>query len=262
MAVRFDEKAVAALEQSYLTPEIVHQRARMLDTMPLRAGAQVLDLGCGVGLLSEQLSARVGDAGCVVACDQSEAMVRATHARCAPLGNVEVLEANVCALPFDAARFDVAAIAQVLLYVEQPAVALAELFRVLRPGGSLVVVETDWRGVVLATDYPELVPRIFSAWDAAVPSPGLPTALQPLLREAGFVLESVEAIPVLNTDWHADCFSVPMVHDVTRLALKRQRITQAEADDFRADMQARGARGDYLFCVNRFLFAASRQHAD
>lgn len=259
MAVHFDTNAaVASLAQSYLTPEIGRQRERVLANLPLQAGERVLDAGCGVGLLSESLSARVGPTGFVTGCDQSHAMVWATAARCAALGNVDVLQANVCNLPFESTSFDAVAITQVLLYVAKPLDALIELHRVLRPGGCVAIVETDWRGVVLATDTPELARRIFAAWDAKVPSPHLPCELQPLLRKAGYTLDAVEAVPIVNTDWHTDNFSVPMLRDITRVAAKTGHISQAEADTFSADMRRRGEAGDYLFSVNRFLFAAHR----
>ncbi|MEM9601744.1 MAG: methyltransferase domain-containing protein [Pseudomonadota bacterium] len=256
MSVRFDKNAVAALEKSYLTPEIVHQRERMLAHLALKPGDRVLDAGCGVGLLTETLCDRVGPSGRVTACDQSAAMVEATASRCAGRANLDIHEASVCALPFDDDRFDAVALAQVLLYVAQPVTALSEVKRVLCPGGVVSIVETDWRGVVMATDDVERVRRVFAAWDAAVPSPQLPPVLQPALQAAGLVFEAVEAVPLVNTRWDDDGFSMTMVRDLTRMAVKRGALSSDEADGLIAEMDARGARDSYFFCVNRFVFRA------
>ncbi|MEM7377919.1 MAG: methyltransferase domain-containing protein [Pseudomonadota bacterium] len=256
MPVRFDKNAVAALEKSYLTPEIKHQRERMLAQLALTEGDRVLDAGCGVGLLTETLCERVGVSGRVAACDQSAAMVEATASRCAGRANLDKHEASVCDLPFEDGSFDAVALAQVLLYVERPVDALCEVRRVLRPGGVVSIVETDWRGVVMATDEPERVRRVFAAWDAAVPSPGLPCALQPALQAAGLVFDAVEAVPLVNTRWDDDGFSMPMVRDLARMAVKRHALTSAEADALLAEMDARGDSDSYFFCVNRFVFRA------
>jgi SAM-dependent methyltransferase len=96
----------------------------------------VLEVGCGEGELAarmhEELEAEV------VATDQSERMVELTRAR-----GVDARLADVRDLPFEGGYFDVAVAAWVLFHVPDVDRALAELARVLRPGGRLVAV-TNW----------------------------------------------------------------------------------------------------------------------
>ncbi len=98
----------------------------------------VADLGCGTGALAAELAPRVRR---VVAVDQSAAMLRAARRRLAPFANVEVREARLEALPLADASCDAAVAALVLAYLDDPAPALREAARVLRPGGRLVVLE-------------------------------------------------------------------------------------------------------------------------
>jgi len=198
VAVRFDKAAARALEASYQTPEIVHQRERVLAHLPLGESTRALDVGCGVGLLTQSIAERIGPGGSVLACDRSGVMVEETQHRCAAFEQVNAFEASVGALPLADGSVDCVAITQVLLYVDDIPTALEDLHRVLAPGGVLVVIETDWRGVVLGTAYPELAEKVFQAWDAAVPNPQLPGRMHGLLVASGFDVESVEAIPVLN----------------------------------------------------------------
>lgn len=95
--------------------------------------AAVLEVGCGPGELAERLGRELGAA--VVALDQSERMVELAVSR-----GVEARIGDVQALPFAAESFDCAVAAWMLYHVPDLDRGLAELRRVLRPGGRLVAV--------------------------------------------------------------------------------------------------------------------------
>jgi ArsR family transcriptional regulator len=103
----------------------------------------VADLGCGTGALAAELAGRVRR---VVAVDQSAEMLRAARRRLAPHPNVEIHEARLEALPIPDATCDAAVAVLVLSYLREPAAALREAARILRPGGRLVVVEAARHG--------------------------------------------------------------------------------------------------------------------
>jgi ArsR family transcriptional regulator len=111
-------------------------REALLALVP--AGLVVADLGCGTGALAAELAPHVRK---VVAVDQSAAMLRAARRRTAGLPNVELHEAALERLPLADASCDAALAVLVLAYVDDPAAALAEAARVLRPAGRLAVVE-------------------------------------------------------------------------------------------------------------------------
>jgi SAM-dependent methyltransferase len=95
--------------------------------------SRVLEVGCGQGWLSERI---LRELGCdVVAVDQSEHMVELTRAR-----GVDARVADAQDLLFDDGEFDCAVAAWMLYHVASVDRALAELSRVLRPGGRLVAV--------------------------------------------------------------------------------------------------------------------------
>ena len=94
---------------------------------------RVLEVGCGQGWLSERIQRELGCQ--VVAIDQSEHMVEITRAR-----GVRAEVADAQDLPFDDGEFDCAVAAWMLYHVRDVDRALAELARVLRPGGRLVAV--------------------------------------------------------------------------------------------------------------------------
>jgi SAM-dependent methyltransferase len=256
--MEYDEKAARATERSYLEPEIVRQRIRTLDALALRAGERVLDVGCGPGLLAHDMALQVGVAGRVVGVDKSEAMLKLAQQRCAHLSQVEFKQGmaeNLCA---EDQSFHALACTQVLLYVPDVKQALSEMRRVLKPGGRIAVIETDWRSTVLTSNEQALTRKITAGWDDAVPSPNLPVQLGPLLREFDFTAIRVEAIPVLNTSYSADSFSAAMAKTVAAAAQERGLVSEAEARTWLDDLKRLEQARAYFFCVNRFLFSAVR----
>ena len=96
------------------------------------------DLGCGTGQVSAALAPFVSR---VVAVDTSAAMLQAAKKRLHSVGNVELRRGELESLPIDNARLDAATLMLVLHHVAEPARALAEVARVLKPGGRVLLVD-------------------------------------------------------------------------------------------------------------------------
>jgi len=98
----------------------------------------VADLACGAGDLTVRLAPRVAR---VVAVDASPEMLAAARRRARGLANVEFHHADLAALPLAAASCDAALLLLALTHVEEPAAAVAEMARILKPGGRAVIVD-------------------------------------------------------------------------------------------------------------------------
>ena len=123
----------------------------------LRPGMQVLDLAGGTGDLAALMAPRVQPGGRVVLSDINEAMLRRGRERLLDRGVagecIEYCLADAEALPFGDASCDVVTIAFGLRNVTRKEAALAEMFRVLRPGGQLLVLEFSRPVAALAPAY-------------------------------------------------------------------------------------------------------------
>ncbi len=128
----------------------------------LEPGQVVLDVGCGAGIDSILAAHRVGPTGRVLALDFLPEMLERTAAaaREAGLENVETVEGEMEAIPLADASVDVVISNGVLNLSPRKARALAELRRVLRPGGELCVAD-------LTVDERDLPPEVLThpaAW--------------------------------------------------------------------------------------------------
>ena len=110
-----------------------------------RPGERVLDVGCGTGIFTAQF-ARQGAR--VTGLDVSSQMLAVARKRASQEGlSIELRQGQAEKLPFPDASFDVALSVTVLEFVEAPAAVVAEMARVVRPGGRLVVAALSSRGL-------------------------------------------------------------------------------------------------------------------
>jgi SAM-dependent methyltransferase len=112
------------------------------DLLPLAAlldpRGVVGDLGCGTGQTTAALAPYVSQ---VIAVDESSAMLAAARKRLGALENVELRSGRLEDLPVDAGLLDAAVLSLVLHFVVDPATVLAEVARILKPGGCLLIVD-------------------------------------------------------------------------------------------------------------------------
>lgn len=118
-------------------------RAVLVESVPVGPNAHVLDVATGTGMVAAALARRTGCR--VTALDQSEDMLGGLRARLAAdpelAARIEPMQGEAERLPFGDATFDALTFTYLLRYVDDPAAALRELARVVKPGGTVAMVE-------------------------------------------------------------------------------------------------------------------------
>jgi ubiquinone/menaquinone biosynthesis C-methylase UbiE len=259
--IEFDDKAARAVEAMYLTPDVVAQRARVIEMLSPRPGERILDIGVGPGLLAHDLARMVGESGRLVGLDPAPAMLTMSRTRLAALPQAECVEGDATKLDFADGSFDAAVSTQVYEYVAPIARALSELHRVLKPGGRVVILDTDWRSVVWHSSDGERMERVLAAWDDHLADPHLPATLGPALRRAGFAVSRVEVVPMLASHWQPVSYAAGIMRSIHGYARSNGARLGLQADEVQAwyDDQLRLAeRGEFFFSVNRYAFVATR----
>jgi SAM-dependent methyltransferase len=145
----------------------------LLGLVPQQGAGRLLDIGTGTGRVLELLAPRISQG---IGVDASKAMLALARARLARPGldHCSVRLADMYRLPFPDASFDLAVLQMVLHYAEDPPGVLAEVARVLQPGGQLIVID------LAQHERDELVTRLAHRW------PGFSDeAMQGLLQGVG-----------------------------------------------------------------------------
>ena len=256
--LQFDEEATRRVEAMYVTPDVGAQRQAIMRVLRLGPGERVVDIGAGPGFLACEMGGVVGLSGWVCGVDISESFLAMARSRCPERPWVDFRAGDAAQLPFGDAEFDVGVSTQVYEYVSDVGLALAELSRVLRPGGRALIVDTDWDSIVWHSADRARMERILAAWNEHLVDPYLPRTLSARLKQAGFVIEHREVIPLLNPELDPNTYSHGLISLIARFVVGRRGITQDEADAWAEDLRTSGDTRPYFFSLNRYLYLASK----
>ncbi|MCA0942554.1 methyltransferase domain-containing protein [Salipiger pacificus] len=161
---------------------------RLLEMAAIGAGARVLETASGSGLVTLRLAEAVGQEGHVLATDLSQGMIDALQARLDEVRLSTVGTARMAAENLDVPdrSFDAAVCALGLMYTPDPAAAVAEMARVVAPGGTIAA--TVWgerRNCGWAEVFPIVDARVASEVCPLFFGTGAPGALTRLFEQAG-----------------------------------------------------------------------------
>lgn len=206
------------LMNTVMTAGLHHRwRSRAADEARLATGASALDVATGTGDFAIELARRVGPTGSVVASDFSEAMLERARAKCPP--NVRFEWGDALALPYPDDHFDAATVGFGARNFTDLPRGLAEMVRVVRPGGRIVVLE-------IATPTRPPLSWFYRLWfDRLVPAFGrvvgfaeaysyLPESVQRFLSPAALAAE-MEAAGLTEIAYVLTAGSIIAIHSGT-----------------------------------------------
>ncbi len=256
--LRFDEDATKRLLALYVTPDMVSQRGEFLRALDPKSGERVLDVGSGPGFLAGAIAAVVESRGTVHGVDISEPLLAVARTHCAHQPWVEFHQADATQLPFPEKSFDAVISTQVLEYVRDVDLALAEIHRVLRKSGRTVIVDTDWDSIVWYSPNRDRMSRVLSVWEQHAADCYLPRTMSNRLRHAGFRVDATAIIPIFNAAYDANTFSNQLIDSIVPFVSGRNGLTRDEAEVWAEEIRHAGKQGEYFFSLNRYLFLARK----
>jgi ubiquinone/menaquinone biosynthesis C-methylase UbiE len=229
-----------------------------LKRLALQEGSSVIDVGSGPGILLSDMAEMVGPEGHATGIDVSDSMLAlgARRFSSSPVKDrVSFLKADATQLPFEAASFDAAVSTQVYEYVPDIDLALAELYRVLRPGARAVILDTDWDSIVWNATDEALMSRVLSLWTRRFAHPHLPRTLSHRLRAAGFQVLDRDVFVVFNPEYDPNTYSLTNA-DIMADFVGPLGLSSDEVHAWTQDLRDLGSDGRYFFSLNRYLFLA------
>lgn len=134
-----------------VSPRHGQRLERILQRLPIAAGAQVLDVGCGTGILFPMLAKRLDNTGCIVSVDLSRAMLLKTRGRITGVRHQAaslLVEADVTLPPFRNTLFDWVLCNSCFPHFEDQQGACDAMAGLLRPGGRLVICHSESRAAI------------------------------------------------------------------------------------------------------------------
>lgn len=132
---------IAEMYESAFVPRLFGEWAELLvETVELTPGRRVIDVACGTGVVTRAAQERVGGRGAVVGLDVNESMLTVAR-RLRP--EIDWRQGDATQLPFPDAEFDVALCQSGLMFFPDPAAALREMARVVKPTGTVAVQVWD-----------------------------------------------------------------------------------------------------------------------
>jgi ubiquinone/menaquinone biosynthesis C-methylase UbiE len=143
------ERLAEVLETRGTEPQQQAMRRAFLADVPFRRGAEVLEVGCGTGVLTRALAQWPGVRS-VIGVDPAVSLLEKARAAAEHLPNVTFREADGRSLPFDDMAFDAVVFDSTLSHIPGPEQAIRESFRVLRAGGCLAAFDGDYATTTVA----------------------------------------------------------------------------------------------------------------
>ena len=238
-------QAAERVAQAYAAPDLAAVRERQVDLLAPLAGWRIADVGCGPGAFAEALTARGAQ---VTAIDSAPAMLAAVEAR--SLG-CELVEADALSLPLASASHDAACLVQVLEYVSDPVAAVREAARIVRPGGAVLVADTDWDTQGFNVADRELGRRVMQAWADGKPDGWAGRRLRGWLAAAGLVAEERCAVVLDATEWGGDTFIAHNWPHHRRAIERSGGVPAADLDRFEREIADSAASGAFYWSVVR-----------
>jgi ubiquinone/menaquinone biosynthesis C-methylase UbiE len=235
-----------------------------LDLLQVKPGAHVLEVGCGAGDDLVPLAERVTPGGLVVGIEPDPELLAAAQQRVAQRPSIRLYPEPLDHLRFPDGAFDRVRVDQVFQSLPAPALVLAELWRVLRPGGLLVVVEIDWGGVIVFPASPNggdddrtwraVLPRLLRAW----PHPLIGRQLYGLFQQHHWEHLAAQAGALVWTSWQT---ADSLLHlSAAALALAQEEPTrQAEVDAWLNALRAAAQHQEFLVNVPLFFACARKE---
>lgn len=226
------------------------------------AGSVVLEVGCGVGAQTIALGQRSPQASITSVDISVESLAEARRrTERAGLTNVEFIQADIFALPFRAASFDHVFVCFVLEHLSRPGAALTILKRLLKPGGTITVIEGDHGSTYFYPDSPAATAAINCQVEIQRRAGGnalIGRQVYPLLVEAGFHAVRVSPRMVYVDSSRPDLVDgftrktfTAMIEGVREVAIAAGLI---EAESFDAGVRDlyRTTGADGVFCYTFF----------
>lgn len=257
-----DRASDFALFSSCLTlidslPFFAECKRESYDLLGAVPGRRILEVGCGLGDDAASLTKLVAPGGSVVAIDGSQTMIETARGRHGDVAGLSFDVADAAHLPFDDASFDACRIDRVLQHLADPASAILEMVRVIRPGGVLVAYDNDWETLTVDSTDRVMTRSVVNAFCDRFPAGWIGRRLVPLFLQAGLgdLVIYPKTLVLRELDVADRIYSFLSTAD--QLA-EAGVISRNDADRWSDELRTADAEGRFFTSYTGFLVSGTR----
>jgi ubiquinone/menaquinone biosynthesis C-methylase UbiE len=236
--------------------ELSRARYALLNLSP---GDRVLDVGCGLGEDARELAALVAPRGKVIAVDASEAMIAQARRRSQSSNlPVEFMAGDAHQLEFADGTFAACWSERVLQHLADPARAVAEMARVLQPGGRIVAFEPDHSTLVIDADDRATTRTMVLALADSIRSSWAGRSLFALFNASGLADVTVTPTPIVSYSL-SDTNALLRLDATAKAAIERGLLSQDAASAWFSELSRRESEGRFFGCLLCFAAAGRKR---
>jgi len=255
--------------KGYVDPEYLELTARLVNQAKLKSytqlrlaeGSRVLDVGCGAGIDTLALARLVGPSGWVAGIDYDEQMIAEADRRARSAGVstwTQHQKADASSLPFENEEFHASRSERMFQHLQNPESALREMIRVTRPGGRIVVLDTDWGSMSVDSNETEIEQRLFRFHAEVQLHNGYSgRKLYRQFKTHGLIEIEIEILPQHS-------LSYPLSQKVANLPTTEQAallagvVSSEELERWHTNLEKAEETGMFFAMVNMVLVSASK----
>jgi ubiquinone/menaquinone biosynthesis C-methylase UbiE len=231
--------------------------------MNIDRGHHVLDVGCGPGTDVLNLAERIGADGRVTGVDYDGLMLKEANLKLknTPLGEcVGLLQGNAAALPFPSGHFDSCRSERLFMHLADPEITLSEMLRVTKPGGRVVIVDTDWSSLSIDNPLPRIERTLSDYRINRILKNGYSgRSLYRQFQKHQLSAIEAEAFPICITDAELFYF-ISMQQAVEDQALADGLVTRRELDDWRNALNEASRGKSFYSSATAVMISATKPH--
>jgi ubiquinone/menaquinone biosynthesis C-methylase UbiE len=251
----------AALEERAQACDQVQVNAALMNALAPVAGEQVLEVGCGSGVLCRQIAPSVVPGGKITGMDISPELLKLAQGYAVNAGlssSIQWGAGQAEVLPFQDASFDAVFAARLLLHVPDPQVVLNELVRVVRSGGRLVVMDWDFDTVALDHSDRELTRRLLH-WRCDHHGGNNWSGRQLWGQMIATELVNVKVVPMVSVARHENDSLTLSLFKAARVARDGGAISPGEYDIWVGELKSSLATGIFFASIVYFIVIGERK---
>lgn len=251
----------ASLLETLDEPRFREIRDIVLDEMQLYPGAVTLEVGCGPGMLAEEILARTGPGSLSCGIDINPHFIRIAEQRVEVLGltGAEFVTGDCHTLPYDDEMFDAVVAERLLMHVAPISRVLSEISRVLTIGGRAVLVDYDPYSAFAAGPNPTITSRVLASAATMYASPHAARETPAACQQVGLIVERVRGHLLVFEDATID--SAGGIAAVWgEHAVAGRQVDRSTVQRWLLAIERAAAEGRFMIAIPHIITVATRSY--